>query len=68
MLAAAGLDFAHVVKATLYLADLADFGRVNEVYGSYFAAPAPARTTIQAAALPLGARVEIDLIAVARAM
>ena len=68
VLAAAGLGFADVVKATIYVADLGDFGRVNEVYGGYFAAPAPARTTIQAAALPLGARVEIDLIAVARAM
>jgi 2-iminobutanoate/2-iminopropanoate deaminase len=68
VLAAAGLDFSHVVKTTIYLADLADFGRVNEIYAGYFTAPAPARTTIQAAALPLGARVEVDVIAVARAM
>lgn len=68
VLTAAGLDFSHVVKTTIYLADLADFGRVNEVYAGYFAAPAPARTTIQAAALPKGARVEVDVIAVARAM
>ena len=64
VLAAAGLGFADVVKTTIYLADLADFTIVNEIYGGYFADPKPARSTIQAAALPRGARVEIDAIAI----
>lgn len=63
VLAAAGLGFGDVVKTTLYLLDLADFGPVNEVYGSYFASAQPARATVQVAALPKGARVEIDAIA-----
>jgi reactive intermediate/imine deaminase len=63
VLAASGTSFARVVKATIYLADLADFAVVNEIYGSYFEAPYPARSTVQVAALPRGARVEIDLIA-----
>lgn len=53
----------NVVRATVYLADFADFPRMNEVYGRYFAKDPPARTTIQAAALPKGARIEIDFIA-----
>ena len=53
----------NVVKTTVYLADLADFGRMNEVYTRHFAKEPPARTTIQAAALPKGAKVEIDVIA-----
>jgi 2-iminobutanoate/2-iminopropanoate deaminase len=53
----------HVVKATVYLADLADFPRMNEVYGRYLGKEPPARSTIQVAALPKGARVEIDVIA-----
>lgn len=64
VLAAAGLDFSHVVRCTIYLADMADFARVNEVYGRYFPSQPPARVTIQAAGLPRGARVEIDAIAV----
>jgi reactive intermediate/imine deaminase len=63
VLAASGTSFAKVVKATIYLADLGDFAVVNEIYGSYFEAPYPARSTVQVAALPRGARVEIDLIA-----
>jgi len=63
ILAAAGASFDHVVRTTVYLADMADFARVNEVYGTYFSAPFPARATIQAARLPKDARVEIDLIA-----
>ncbi|MCM2334063.1 MAG: RidA family protein [Anaeromyxobacteraceae bacterium] len=63
VLAAAGAGFEHVVKTTIYLTDLADFGKVNEVYGSYFPANPPARATVQVAALPRGARVEIDAIA-----
>src|SRR5690242_6729679 len=52
VLAAAGLGFAEVVRTTIYLADLADFGAVNEIYGSCFGDPKPARSTVQAAALP----------------
>jgi len=64
VLAAAGGGFQHVVKTTVYLADLADFARMNEVYGGYFTANPPARATVQVAALPRGARVEIDAVAV----
>jgi 2-iminobutanoate/2-iminopropanoate deaminase len=53
----------NVVKATVYLADMADFSKVNEVYARYFGKEPPARSTVQAAALPKGARVEIDVIA-----
>jgi 2-iminobutanoate/2-iminopropanoate deaminase len=53
----------NVVKATVYLADMADFPRMNEVYARYLGKEPPARSTIQAAALPRGARVEIDAIA-----
>ena len=63
ILAAAGASFDHVVRTTVYLADMNDFGTVNEIYGTYFSAPAPARATVQAARLPKDARVEIDLIA-----
>ena len=63
VLAAAGCDFPDVVKATIFLADLGDFAAVNEVYGRRFTAQPPARSTVQAAALPRGARVEIELIA-----
>jgi 2-iminobutanoate/2-iminopropanoate deaminase len=64
VLAAAGLDFSHVVRCTIFLTDLADFARVNEVYGRFFTGAPPARATVQVAALPRGARVEIDAIAV----
>ena len=63
ILEAAGASLDHVVRATVYLADMNDFGTVNEVYGSYFSSPAPARATVQAARLPKDARVEIDVIA-----
>jgi len=63
VLEAAGVGFAQVVKATIYLADLNDFATVNEVYGKRFPVSPPARSTVQVAALPKGARVEIDLIA-----
>jgi 2-iminobutanoate/2-iminopropanoate deaminase len=53
----------NVVKTTVYLADMADFPRMNEVYARYLGKEAPARSTVQAAGLPRGARVEIDLIA-----
>ncbi len=64
VLAAAGAGFEHVVRCTIYLADLADFAKVNEVYGRAFPADPPARATVQVAALPRGARVEIDAVAV----
>lgn len=64
VLAAAGSSFAEVVKTTIYLADLGDFAVVNEVYGKRFSGAPPARSTVQVAALPKGARVEIDVIAV----
>ena len=63
ILKAAGASFDHVVRTTVYLADMGDFAAMNEVYGAYFSSPAPARSTIQAAALPKNARVEIDVIA-----
>ena len=53
----------NIVKATIFLADIADFAQVNEVYGQLLGKEPPARSTIQAAALPKGARVEIDVIA-----
>jgi 2-iminobutanoate/2-iminopropanoate deaminase len=63
ILAAAGLTFAHVVKTTIFLTSMGDFAAVNEVYKSYMAEPYPARSTIAVAALPMGARVEIEMIA-----
>lgn len=64
VLAAAGATFANVVRTTIYLTDLNDFGRVNEAYGRFFPSNPPARATVQVAALPRGAKVEIDCIAV----
>ena len=64
ILKAAGASFDHVVRSTVYLADMNDFTTVNEIYGTYFSSPAPARATVQAARLPKDARVEIDVIAV----
>ena len=64
VLRAASLGFPDVVRCTVYLVDLAEFSVVNSVYGRYFAASPPARATVQVAALPKGARVEIDAIAV----
>jgi 2-iminobutanoate/2-iminopropanoate deaminase len=64
VLEAAGVGFEHVVRCTIFLVDLGDFGTVNEVYGRYFGSPPPARATVQVAALPKGAKVEIDAIAV----
>ena len=64
VLKAGGASFASVVKTTIYLKDLADFGAVNEIYGSYFKEAPPARATIQVAGLPRAALVEIDAIAV----
>ena len=63
VLNAAGLSFADIVRTTIFLADINDFAAVNDVYGGYFSAPAPARATVQVARLPKDARVEIDAIA-----
>lgn len=63
VLAAAGCGFGDVVKATVYLADMADFATLNGIYAEAFGDHRPARSTVQAAALPKGARVEIDLVA-----
>ncbi len=64
VLAAAGADFGDVIKTTVFLQDLGDFAEFNEIYGEYFRrALPPARSTVQVAALPLGARVEIELVA-----
>lgn len=63
ILAAAGATLKHIVKVTIYLADLRDFPAVNQAYANYFDLDPPARTTIQAAALPKGASIEIDAIA-----
>jgi 2-iminobutanoate/2-iminopropanoate deaminase len=57
------LAFANVIKTTVFLTNLGDFAAMNEVYGKYFFAPYPARSTIQVAALPRGANVEIEAIA-----
>ena len=65
VLAAAGLAMDAVVRTTVYVTDLADFPRVNQVYAEFFTAPFPARATVQVAALPRAARVEIDATAVA---
>jgi 2-iminobutanoate/2-iminopropanoate deaminase len=64
VLEAASASFEQVVKTTLYLTDMADFPRVNQVYGSYFPALKPARVTVAVAALPRSARIEIEAIAV----
>jgi 2-iminobutanoate/2-iminopropanoate deaminase len=66
VLRAAGTDFSRVAKTTVYLADMAHFSAMNDVYGGYFTAPAPARATVQAAGLPKNVLVEIDCIAYIR--
>jgi 2-iminobutanoate/2-iminopropanoate deaminase len=63
VLQAAGKDFADVLKVGVFLTEMGDFQAMNAVYGKYFEAPYPARTTVGVAALPLGARVEMDFIA-----
>jgi 2-iminobutanoate/2-iminopropanoate deaminase len=65
VLKAEGLTFDNIVKTTIFLIDLADFQTVNEIYASYFTQAPPARSTVQVAGLPKGARVEIEVIAVA---
>ena len=59
-----GLTMAHVVKTSVFLADMADFAEMNEVYATFFEAPFPARSAVAVKTLPKGARVEIECIAV----
>lgn len=64
LLQAGNAEFAHVVRTTIFLADMNDFAAVNEVYATFFSEPYPARATVQVARLPKDVRVEIDAIAV----
>jgi len=64
LLQSAGADFRHVVKTTVFLADMNEFAPMNAVYANYFAAPYPARSTVQVARLPRDCRLEIEVIAV----
>jgi len=64
VLAAAGATFAHVVRTTVFLADMSEFAAMNAVYAKFVVDPPPARSTVQVARLPRDVRVEIDLIAV----
>jgi len=64
ILKAGGASFDHVVRTTVFLADMNDFAAMNAIYATYFSAPAPARATVQVSRLPKDARVEIDVIAV----
>ena len=68
LLEATGLTFAHVVKTTIFLTTMNDFAAVNEVYKAYVSEPYPARSTIAVAGLPMGAKVEIEMIASRSAM
>lgn len=63
ILASEGLSFAQVVKTTVFLIDLGDFASMNDVYARHFTSDHPARSTVQVAALPRGARVEIEVVA-----
>ena len=63
ILQAAGVDFSHIVKTSIFLKDMGDFAQVNEIYGSYFTGNFPARETIQVAALPKNVNVEISVTA-----
>ena len=63
ILADQGLTFAHVVKTTVFMVNLGDFAAMNDVYARYFTADCPARSTVQVAALPRGAQVEIEVVA-----
>jgi len=63
ILKAAGMDFSNVLKTTIFLADMGDFAKVNELYSSYFSSDFPARETVQVARLPKDARIEISVIA-----
>ncbi len=64
ILTEAGIGFENIVKTSIFLTDMGNFGQVNEVYGKYFTANFPARETVQVSALPKGVNVEISVIAV----
>ena len=64
VLRAAGASFKDVIKATIYVTDMSDYGKINDVYGSYFSEPFPARETVCVKELPLGAKLEISMVAV----
>jgi 2-iminobutanoate/2-iminopropanoate deaminase len=64
VLDSAGSSLTHIVKTTIFVTDLADFSTINKVYGEFFVADPPARSTVQVAALPLGAQIEIEAVAV----
>jgi 2-iminobutanoate/2-iminopropanoate deaminase len=64
VLQTAGLSLHNVVKSTVFMTDLGEFAAMNEVYGKHMPAPQPARSTVQVAALPMGVKVEIELVAV----
>lgn len=64
VLRAAGMEYRHVVRCTVYLADINDYAQVNEIYSHYFSEDAPAREAVQVAKLPRAARVEISCVAV----
>jgi 2-iminobutanoate/2-iminopropanoate deaminase len=64
ILEAAGVAFSDVVKTTIYVTDMSAYGKINQVYGSYFSDPFPARETVCVKELPLGARLEISMIAI----
>ena len=64
LLAAAGADFSHVARTTVFMVDLGEFAAMNEIYANYFVKPYPARSTVQVARLPKEVRVEIDVIAI----
>jgi 2-iminobutanoate/2-iminopropanoate deaminase len=66
VLEAAGSSLSDIVKTTIFVINLADFVTINEVYGTFFADDPPARSTVQVAALPLGAEVEIEAVAISR--
>ena len=63
VLAEAGIDLSHVVKTTVYLADMADFAAMNEVYSTFFAEPYPARSAVAVKTLPKNALVEVEVVA-----
>jgi len=63
LLAAAGMDFSHVIKTTIFLTDISNFSLVNDIYGSYFTQEPPARSCVEVSHLPKGALIEIEVIA-----
>jgi 2-iminobutanoate/2-iminopropanoate deaminase len=67
VLAAAGSSMGNIIKTTIFVTNLGDFATINRVYGSFFSSDPPARSTVQVAALPLGAQVEIEVVAVRKA-